>query len=118
MQRGKLPFRGGAELKRNEHWLSEVDCIIMEATTANRRLVDIAIIQAVEVDGKRRQVLRCDNCHGSLHRHVLYEWKERREELGLEVTWENVYRIISAMKENWLERRNRYLAKIGRRDLV
>ncbi len=118
MQRGRLPFKGGEEKDQQVHWLSGVDRLVVETTTVSKRLVAFVAVQVVNVDGTERQVLRCDDCHGSLHRHLLHEWKERREELGLEMTWENVYWVVAEMKENWLERRNKYLAKIGRGALI
>ncbi len=118
MQRGRLPVEGGMEKKRHERWLSGTDYILVEITKIGGRLAKVFVAQIAEVDGVPHQVARYDNCHGRLHRHLLYDRRENREEPFPETGDKDVFRVIDELKENWKWRRNKYLWKIGRGDLI
>ncbi len=118
MQRGRLPVEGGEEKARLVEWLSEQDCVVLETVSMHRQVIWLVAVQVTKIDGMEHQVVRYDNCHGSLHRHLLYEWKERREDVSWDVSKENAFKIVDEIKELWRDRRSKYLAKIGRRDLI
>ena len=113
MQLKVFPFEGKEERQQKVWELAPGNRIILEATFTRHNLVELVAIQTVEIDGRLHEVIRYDSCHGTLHRHLLFEGADVREELDWPLTKETRHRILDDLKQHWMERRTKFLQRRG-----
>src|SRR3989338_4594731 len=115
MKHWKFPF-WKEELEHRAWELSATDRLFMELIYSRHNIAQLVALQTLTIEGQEFEVIRYDGCHGSLHRHLLFERPERREELGWPLTKETRHRVIDDLKQHWVERREKFLRKIGGKD--
>ena len=116
MKLARFPF-GEKEEKKRETWEPYPGSrIILEVAFTRHNIRRLLAVQTLEIEGESCEVIRYDSCHGVLHRHLLFDCADAREELGWPLTKETVHKIKDDLKKHWRERREKYLKKMKKGD--
>ncbi len=109
MKRVMFPFEGREETQRKVWLLSRGNQLALETVFTRHNMVRLMAQQTTKIEGITQEVIRYDSCHGTLHRHLLFEGIDKQEELGWPLSKETIHRIIADLKQYWIERLGKYL---------
>ncbi|MFH1752061.1 MAG: hypothetical protein ABH821_03945 [archaeon] len=98
--------------KRKYHSsLSNEDIIFIEYFENEREIIDLKIVYYTEINGITKQVYRIDCSHGFLHKHLLFEPKERIEKIPLDLNKKTMTMLLNEIEDNWQEMKRKFFKK-------